>query len=194
MLTCARWAFAVPGIASVTRHSTKHEDPIASQVERVSRRTVFTSNLPERNALGACTLPSRAPCWDRPSSALFPALPDGQATALRFPSLIFASPRTIPRSLRWMMFFASSFPARTSTSPKNTPLKSCPARRMEPRSHGGDLRAPAVIGKFLDASIEAASLLPTQEIKLRSGNGIEIFRRRFASNVIPGRERFLAAR
>ena len=37
-----------------------------------------------------------------------------------------------------------------------------------------------VLAKFLDASIEGTSLLPTQEIKLRSDNGIEIFRRRFA--------------
>jgi hypothetical protein len=52
--------------------------------------------------------------------------------------------------------------------------------------------APTVVAKFLDASIEGTSLLPTQEIKLRSDNGIEIFRRRFANNVIAGRERFLA--
>jgi Flp pilus assembly protein TadD/peroxiredoxin len=56
--------------------------------------------------------------------------------------------------------------------------------------------APTVVAKFLDASIEATSLLPTQEVKLRSGDGIDVFRRRFAANVITGREsgreRFLA--
>ena len=51
---------------------------------------------------------------------------------------------------------------------------------------------PAVIGKSLDPSVEAISLLPIQEIKLRSGNGIDVVRRRFASKVIPGRERFLS--
>jgi Flp pilus assembly protein TadD/peroxiredoxin len=51
---------------------------------------------------------------------------------------------------------------------------------------------PTVIGKFLDPSVEATSLLPIQEIKLRSGNGIDVVRRRFASKVIPGRERFLS--
>ncbi len=56
--------------------------------------------------------------------------------------------------------------------------------------------AAAVVAKFLDASIEATSLRPTQEIKLRSGAGIEVFRRRFATNVVSGRasgrEKFLA--
>jgi Flp pilus assembly protein TadD/peroxiredoxin len=51
---------------------------------------------------------------------------------------------------------------------------------------------PAAIGKFLDASIEANSLLPMQEIKLRPGDGLEVFRRRFADTVIAGRDRFLA--
>jgi tetratricopeptide (TPR) repeat protein/thiol-disulfide isomerase/thioredoxin len=52
--------------------------------------------------------------------------------------------------------------------------------------------SPTVVAKFLDASIEATSLLPTQEIKLRTGDGIEVFRRLFANSVIAGRERFLA--
>ncbi len=51
---------------------------------------------------------------------------------------------------------------------------------------------PTVVAKFLDASVEVTSLLPTEEIKLRSGDGIELFRRRFASKVIAGRERFVA--
>ena len=51
--------------------------------------------------------------------------------------------------------------------------------------------ALASLTKFLDPAIAAASLLPTQEIAQRSGNGIEVFRRRFPRNVLSGRERFL---
>ena len=47
------------------------------------------------------------------------------------------------------------------------------------------------LAKFLDVSIEASPLLPTREITQRSGNGIEVFRRHFARDVISGRERFL---
>jgi tetratricopeptide (TPR) repeat protein len=47
----------------------------------------------------------------------------------------------------------------------------------------------------LDTSIEATTLVPTQEIKLRAGNGIDVTRRRFAPDAAPtlirGRERFL---
>jgi len=49
-----------------------------------------------------------------------------------------------------------------------------------------------VLAKFLDVSIEATSLISRQEIKLRSANGLEVFRRHFAGDVISGRERFLA--
>jgi Flp pilus assembly protein TadD/peroxiredoxin len=52
--------------------------------------------------------------------------------------------------------------------------------------------ALADLGKFLDASIEASSLLPTREVAQRSGSGIEVFRRRFPRDVITGRERFLS--
>ncbi|MGH9545112.1 MAG: tetratricopeptide repeat protein [Terriglobales bacterium] len=51
--------------------------------------------------------------------------------------------------------------------------------------------ALAALTNFLDASIEAAPLLPTGEITLRADRGIEVFRRRFAKDAISGRERFL---
>ena len=51
--------------------------------------------------------------------------------------------------------------------------------------------ALAVLAKFLDASIEATSLVPVQEKTLRSAYGMEVLRRKFPSSVIAGRERFL---
>jgi Flp pilus assembly protein TadD/peroxiredoxin len=51
--------------------------------------------------------------------------------------------------------------------------------------------ALACLTKFLDASIEAASLLPTREIARRPGNGLDIFRRSFPKDVVSGREKFL---
>jgi Flp pilus assembly protein TadD/peroxiredoxin len=51
--------------------------------------------------------------------------------------------------------------------------------------------ALGVLAKFLDAAIESTSLVPVQQRPLRSGNGIEVFRRRFGTDVIAGRERFL---
>ena len=54
--------------------------------------------------------------------------------------------------------------------------------------------ATGAVAKFLDASIEATSLLPNKENKVRSGEGIEVFRRRFTGNIFGGassRERFL---
>src|SRR5437667_11202461 len=51
--------------------------------------------------------------------------------------------------------------------------------------------ALAAVAKFLDASIEASSLIPTQEKTLRTGNGIDVYRRWFSTNGITGRERFL---
>ena len=52
---------------------------------------------------------------------------------------------------------------------------------------------PAVseLAQFIDPSITAASLTPTEEIPLRRNNAIETFRRRFSPQVAPGRERFL---
>ena len=51
--------------------------------------------------------------------------------------------------------------------------------------------ALAALTNFLDASIEAAPLLPTGEATLRADRGIEVVRRRFAKDAILDRERFL---
>src|SRR3979490_2487410 len=48
-------------------------------------------------------------------------------------------------------------------------------------------RCLAVWAKFLDLSIEATRLVPTQEKTVRSGNGIEVIRRQFSTNVVSGR-------
>jgi tetratricopeptide (TPR) repeat protein/peroxiredoxin len=49
----------------------------------------------------------------------------------------------------------------------------------------------SALAKSLDPSLEASPLAPVKETTLRSGNGIDISRRYFAPNVVPGRERFL---
>jgi Flp pilus assembly protein TadD/peroxiredoxin len=51
--------------------------------------------------------------------------------------------------------------------------------------------AIGVLAKFLDASLQAAPLVPVQEKALRPGSAVEVFRRRFAAAAISGRERFL---
>jgi Flp pilus assembly protein TadD/peroxiredoxin len=51
--------------------------------------------------------------------------------------------------------------------------------------------ALASLAKSLDPSMEAASLLPAREIAPRSGNGIEVIRRRFPRDLVLGRDRFL---
>ena len=185
MLTCARWAFSRQ-IASVTRH--KHEDPIVPG-RTFSRRT-FSRRTFLQGMRWAPVLFLPAPCWDRPfrgSSRHSAALP--QSRTLLFPSLIFASRHTTRRSLRWMMCFASYFPARMSTSLRNTPLKSnlCSMNGAAVSQQRPPISQPSA--NFLMPSIEAVSLLPIQEIKLRSADGIDVFRRRFARKVIPGRER-----
>jgi Flp pilus assembly protein TadD/peroxiredoxin len=48
-----------------------------------------------------------------------------------------------------------------------------------------------VLAKFLDPSLEACSPVPSQQISLRSGYGIDVFRQRFSTEVVLGRERFL---
>src|SRR5208337_187584 len=48
-----------------------------------------------------------------------------------------------------------------------------------------------VLAEFLDASLQAAPLVPVQEKKLRSGDGIDAFRRTFSNQAELGRERFL---
>ncbi len=50
----------------------------------------------------------------------------------------------------------------------------------------------AVFAKFLHGAVEFTSLHPNEEIKLRSGNGVDVFRRKFANQTVLGRERFLA--
>jgi Flp pilus assembly protein TadD/peroxiredoxin len=49
-----------------------------------------------------------------------------------------------------------------------------------------------ILAKFLDSSIEAASLVPSREVNVRSGNGIEVIRRQFATQSFVGRDRFLS--
>jgi Flp pilus assembly protein TadD/peroxiredoxin len=56
--------------------------------------------------------------------------------------------------------------------------------RSNPRTLSG-------LGKFLDPSLEATTLVPTQERTLRSGNGIDAIRRKFSNQKVSGRERFL---
>src|SRR5580704_73446 len=53
--------------------------------------------------------------------------------------------------------------------------------------------APAlgVLAKFLDASLQACSLVPIQQKSLRSEYGIEAFQRRFGGTIVPGRDHFL---
>jgi Flp pilus assembly protein TadD/peroxiredoxin len=51
--------------------------------------------------------------------------------------------------------------------------------------------ASRVLAKFLDASLEACSLVPSQQTSLRSGYGLDVFRKRFRTDVVLGRERFL---
>jgi tetratricopeptide (TPR) repeat protein len=67
------------------------------------------------------------------------------------------------------------------------------ARLLEEWSQGLKRGAPAldVLGKFVDASVEGGSLVPKEERAVRSGYGIEVFRRRFAATGVSGREAFL---
>jgi hypothetical protein len=51
--------------------------------------------------------------------------------------------------------------------------------------------ALAELARFIHPNIEAASLLPTREVTQRSGNGIEILRKRFPRNLTLGRDAFL---
>ena len=49
----------------------------------------------------------------------------------------------------------------------------------------------AALAKFLDPAIKASLLIPNKEDIIRSGNGIDVFRRRFSPPAASGRERFL---
>jgi tetratricopeptide (TPR) repeat protein/peroxiredoxin len=47
------------------------------------------------------------------------------------------------------------------------------------------------LAQWLDPSIEASPLSPTKEIPIRSGFGIDVVKRRFDPQAVPGRDRFL---
>ena len=66
-------------------------------------------------------------------------------------------------------------------------------RHLTEWSEGLKASPPALTAaaKFLDLSMEGSSLIPTQEKTLRAENGLEVYRRRFSTNAITGRERFL---
>jgi Flp pilus assembly protein TadD/peroxiredoxin len=51
--------------------------------------------------------------------------------------------------------------------------------------------ALAELAKFIHPAIEAASLVPNRETSQRSGNGIDVLRKRFPGNLTLGREAFL---
>ena len=55
----------------------------------------------------------------------------------------------------------------------------------------GSVRDLSALAKSLDPSIQASSLAAATESPLRSGNGIDVVRRRFGTTLMPGRERFL---
>jgi Flp pilus assembly protein TadD/peroxiredoxin len=67
------------------------------------------------------------------------------------------------------------------------------AERME--EWGRELRSSpgtfTALGRFLDISLRASALVPTEERPLRSGNGIDTIRRKFSNQQVSGRERFL---
>jgi Tfp pilus assembly protein PilF/peroxiredoxin len=67
------------------------------------------------------------------------------------------------------------------------------AQRLE--EWGGEMRSNPVslnaLARLLDPSLEAASLVPTQEKTLRSANEITALRRKFSPEPLLGRERFL---
>lgn len=51
--------------------------------------------------------------------------------------------------------------------------------------------AHSEVARFLAPSIEATALLPSEEVSLRSGSGVEVLRRRFSASAATGREQFL---
>ena len=55
------------------------------------------------------------------------------------------------------------------------------------------IASPALseLARFIGPNVESASLIPSQEISLRKGGGIETVRRRFPSQTAPGHEQFL---
>src|ERR1039458_3134662 len=53
------------------------------------------------------------------------------------------------------------------------------------------IRGISSLAKSLHPMIEASPLIPTGETPLRSGYGVDVVRRQFAAQPVPGRERFL---
>jgi Flp pilus assembly protein TadD/peroxiredoxin len=53
-------------------------------------------------------------------------------------------------------------------------------------------RGLSLLENFLDAAIETGSIAHPEETRLRTGNGIEVTRRKFATDLHPGRERFVS--
>ena len=53
------------------------------------------------------------------------------------------------------------------------------------------VRDASALERFLDDRIEASTLIPKQESKVRSGYGIEVVRRQFSAEAIPGPDRFV---
>jgi len=51
--------------------------------------------------------------------------------------------------------------------------------------------ATETLSNFVDRSIQATALISIRDSRLRSGDGIEVLWREFASSLLPGRERFL---
>ena len=137
--------------------------------------------------MGACALSSRAfPRITLPISCVqkYPA-------NLLFPSLIFAWLRTILRSLRWTTFCCKVVPGADEYITEKYAFEIMQLLGEWSRALKTAPPALAILTKFLDSSVEAASLLPTREIAPRPGNGIEVLRRRFPEDVLSGREKFL---
>ncbi len=55
-----------------------------------------------------------------------------------------------------------------------------------------DSSATSVMNNFVDESVRANALTPVREIALRMGDPIQVLRREFASQLLAGRERFVA--
>ncbi len=49
----------------------------------------------------------------------------------------------------------------------------------------------SALTKLLDSSVEASSLIPAGNTTLRTGNGVDVVKRRFADGVVHGRDQFL---
>jgi hypothetical protein len=90
-----------------------------------------------------------------------------------------------------MMFFVMFRPAAMHSSTEKYATEI--AQHLE--EWGGEMRSNPVslnvLARLLDPSLEAASLVPTEEKTLRSANGITAIKRKFSNGPLLGRERFL---